>query len=73
MDKVAEEHKRDLDKTDAPKYIAKLHEIGEEATIKMQIGMDWVYESVFFFFFKFFYFNTISCHKEKLSIISMSP
>ena len=57
MDKVAEEHKRDLDKTDAPKYIAKLHEIGEEATIKMQIGMDWVYESVFFFFFfKFFNF-----------------
>ena len=47
MDKVAEEHKRDLDKTDAPKYIAKLHEIGEEATINMQIGMDWVYESVF--------------------------
>ena len=48
MDKVAEEHKRDLDKTDAPKYIAKFHEIGEAATIKMQIGMDWVYESVFF-------------------------
>ena len=54
MDKVAEEHKRDLDKTDAPKYIAKLHEIGEEATIKMQIGMDWVYESVFLFYFIFF-------------------
>lgn len=48
MDKVIEEYNRDLDKTDAPKDIAKLLEIGGEVTIRMQIRMDWVYKSVFF-------------------------
>lgn len=48
MDKVIEEYNRDLDKTNAPKDIAKLLEIGGEVTIMMQIRMDWVYKSVFF-------------------------